>query len=101
MSASLQADLAAIAYLISGVLFIMALRGLSSPVTSRAGNRNGMIGMALAVDTSSLYSRNLFNFVSLIIDKKSGALALNWDDDIVKGAGLARDGEIVHPSLKG
>ncbi|HVV66381.1 MAG TPA: NAD(P)(+) transhydrogenase (Re/Si-specific) subunit beta, partial [Rhizomicrobium sp.] len=52
MSPSLQADLAAIAYLISGVLFIMALRGLSSPVSSRAGNRNGMIGMALAVATT-------------------------------------------------
>jgi NAD(P) transhydrogenase subunit beta len=52
MSASLQADLAAIAYLVSGVLFIQALRGLSSPVTSRAGNRNGMIGMALAVATT-------------------------------------------------
>jgi len=55
----------------------------------------------LAVDTSSLYSRNLFNFVSLIVDKKTGALALNWDDEIVKGAGLTRDGAIVHPSLKG
>jgi H+-translocating NAD(P) transhydrogenase subunit alpha len=55
----------------------------------------------LAVDTSSLYSRNLFNFVSLILDKKTGALALNWDDEIVKGAGLTRNGEIVHPSLKG
>jgi len=55
----------------------------------------------LAVDTSSLYARNLFNFVSLIVDKKTGALALNWDDEIVKGAGLTRDGEIVHPSLKG
>ena len=55
----------------------------------------------LAVDTSSLYARNLFTFVSLIVDKKTGALALNWDDEIVKGAGLTRDGEIVHPSLKG
>jgi NAD(P) transhydrogenase subunit alpha len=55
----------------------------------------------LAADTSSLYARNLYNFVSLIVDKKSGALALNWDDEIVKGAGLTRDGEIVHPSLKG
>ncbi|HEX4862004.1 MAG TPA: NAD(P) transhydrogenase subunit alpha, partial [Rhizomicrobium sp.] len=55
----------------------------------------------LAVDTSSLYSRNLFNFVSLIVDKKTGALNLNWDDEIVKGAGLTRDGEIVHPALKG
>src|SRR5215469_6404250 len=54
----------------------------------------------LAIDTSSLYARNLFNFVSLIVDKKTGALALNWDDDIVKGAGLTRDGAIVHPPLK-
>jgi len=55
----------------------------------------------LAVDSSSLYARNLFNFVSLIVDKKTGALALDWEDDIVKGAGLTRDGELVHPSLKG
>jgi NAD(P) transhydrogenase subunit alpha len=55
----------------------------------------------LAVDTSSLYARNLFNFVSLIVDKKTGALALNWDDEIVKGSGLTRDGKIVHPALQG
>ena len=55
----------------------------------------------LAVDSSSLYARNLFNFVSLIVDKKTGALALDWNDEIVKGAGLTRDGEIVHPFLKG
>ncbi|HSZ74023.1 MAG TPA: Re/Si-specific NAD(P)(+) transhydrogenase subunit alpha [Rhizomicrobium sp.] len=55
----------------------------------------------LASDTSNLYARNLFNFISLIVDKKTGALALNWDDEIVKGAGLTRDGEIVHPAVKG
>jgi NAD(P) transhydrogenase subunit alpha len=55
----------------------------------------------LASDTSSLYARNLYNFVALIVDKKTGALALNWDDEIVKGAGLTRDGAVVHPSLKG
>ncbi len=55
----------------------------------------------LAVDTSSLYARNLFNFVSLIVDKKTGALALDWDDEIVKGACLTRDGRIVHAALKG
>lgn len=42
----------ALAYLVSGVLFILALRGLSSPATSRAGNRYGMIGMAIAVVTT-------------------------------------------------
>lgn len=39
-------------YLVSGVLFILALRGLSSPATSRAGNRYGMIGMVIAVATT-------------------------------------------------
>ena len=50
----MSANLAAIAYLVSGVLFILALRGLSSPVTSRRGNQFGMIGMALAVGTTLL-----------------------------------------------
>ena len=54
----------------------------------------------LAVDSSSLYARNLFNFVSLFVDKKSGSLALNWEDEIIKGAGLTRDGAIVHPALQ-
>src|SRR3984957_19869399 len=48
----MKADLAAIAYLVSGVLFIMALRGLSSPTTSRTGNIRGMIGMAIAIATT-------------------------------------------------
>jgi len=40
----------------------------------------------LATDASSLYARNLFNFVSLMVDKKSGALAIDWNDEIIKGA---------------
>ena len=55
----------------------------------------------LAVDASSLYARNLFNFASLFVDKASGEAKLNWDDEIIKGAGLTRDGAIVHPALKG
>jgi NAD(P) transhydrogenase subunit beta len=47
-----QADIAAILYLISGVLFILALKGLSSPASSRIGNRNGMIGMGIAIATT-------------------------------------------------
>jgi len=43
---------ALLAYLASGVLFILALRGLSSPATSRAGNRYGMVGMAIAIATT-------------------------------------------------
>jgi NAD(P) transhydrogenase subunit beta len=45
----MSANLTALAYLIAAVLFVLALRGLSSPVTSREGNRYGMIGMAVAV----------------------------------------------------
>ena len=45
----MSANLTALAYLIAAVLFILALRGLSSPVTSRQGNLFGMIGMAVAV----------------------------------------------------
>src|SRR3712207_4038202 len=41
-----------LAYLISGVCFILALRGLSSPESSRRGNRAGMIGMLIAVVTT-------------------------------------------------
>ena len=48
----MSANISALLYLVSGVLFIMALRGLSSPETSRGGNRYGMIGMAIAVATT-------------------------------------------------
>ena len=54
----------------------------------------------LAVDASNLYARNLFNFVSLIVDKKTGEAKLNWDDEIIKGSGVTRDGKIIHPSLQ-
>jgi NAD(P) transhydrogenase subunit beta len=47
-----NANLAAILYLVAGILFILALRGLSSPASSRQGNRFGMIGMAIAVLTT-------------------------------------------------
>jgi len=53
----MDASLAAVLYLVSGVLFILALRGLSSPVTSRQGNMFGMIGMALAVIVTLLLVR--------------------------------------------
>jgi proton-translocating NAD(P)+ transhydrogenase subunit beta len=50
----MNADLAAILYLVSGVLFILALRGLSHPETARQGNYFGMAGMAVAIITSLL-----------------------------------------------
>jgi NAD(P) transhydrogenase subunit beta len=47
-----NANLAAVLYLVAGILFILALRGLSSPASSRQGNRFGMIGMAIAIVTT-------------------------------------------------
>ena len=48
----MSANLSAVLYLVAGVLFILSLRGLSSPATSRQGNLFGMIGMAIAVATT-------------------------------------------------
>jgi len=48
----MNANLVALLYLVSGVLFILALRGLSSPETSRQGNLFGMVGMAIAIVTT-------------------------------------------------
>ncbi len=48
----MNANLAALLYLVAGILFILALRGLSSPASSRQGNRFGMAGMAIAVLTT-------------------------------------------------
>ena len=63
----MNANVAALAYLASGVLFILALRGLSSPVTSRRGNMLGMIGMAIAVAVTltSLWSQGLLDPVTV------------------------------------
>ncbi len=52
-------------------------------------------------NASSLYARNLYTFIETMIDKKNGALAVNWDDEIIKGTALTRDGALVHPSLTG
>ena len=54
----------------------------------------------LAASASSLYAKNLLNFLDILVDKKSKALAVNWDDDIVKATALTRDGAIVHPNFK-
>lgn len=48
----MTANISALLYLVAGVLFIMALRGLSSPATSRQGNLFGMLGMAIAIGTT-------------------------------------------------
>ena len=74
----MSANLLAIFYLISGVLFILALRGLSSPETSRQGNLFGIIGMAIAVGVTILSVGNfstgfIYLLVFLLIGGSIGA----------------------------
>jgi len=54
----------------------------------------------LAASASSLYAKNLYAFIEILIDKKTRALAVNWDDDIVKATALTRDGAVVHPNFQ-
>ena len=52
------------------------------------------------VSASSLYAKNLLAFLETMIDKKEKALKVNWDDELIKGTLIARDGKIIHPSLQ-
>ncbi len=65
--------LVALAYLAAGVLFILALRGLSSPATSRTGNRIGMAGMLIAVVTT-LVTHDIANLAEIAIAISIGAI---------------------------
>ncbi|MBT6442394.1 MAG: Re/Si-specific NAD(P)(+) transhydrogenase subunit alpha [Alphaproteobacteria bacterium] len=50
-------------------------------------------------DTSTLYARNLVNFVDLMIDKEAKTMSVDWDDEIIQGALLTRDGAVVNPAF--
>ena len=62
---------------------------------------SGKLNLAgeVPVNASSLYAKNLLTFLELMIDKKEKVLKVNWDDEIIKGTLVAKDGRIVHPSL--
>ena len=53
----------------------------------------------LAATASALYARNLYAFVETLIDKAQKALAIKWDDELVKATCLTHEGQIVHPSF--
>ncbi|MFS8035886.1 Re/Si-specific NAD(P)(+) transhydrogenase subunit alpha [Xanthobacter sp. AM11] len=53
----------------------------------------------IAASTSPLYAKNLFNFFETMVDKSTKALAVKWDDDLVKATLLTRDGAVVHPNF--
>ena len=82
----MNANLAAVLYLVAGVLFILSLRGLSSPASSRQGNFFGMIGMTIAVLTT--------------LASHPPADAIGWAlvvGGIVIGGGI---GAVIHPNFQ-
>ena len=53
----------------------------------------------IAVNASSLFAKNLLAFLEISLDKKEKKLAVNWDDELIKGTLVSKDGKIVHPNL--
>jgi proton-translocating NAD(P)+ transhydrogenase subunit alpha len=55
----------------------------------------------IPVNASSLYAKNLFSFIEVMIDKEKNALAINWDDEVIKGTLIGKDGAIVNERIAG
>ncbi|SDH72024.1 Re/Si-specific NAD(P)(+) transhydrogenase subunit alpha [Roseospirillum parvum] len=55
----------------------------------------------VARDASTLFAKNLLNFLTPFVDKEAGKVAFDWEDDLVKGTLIARDGKVVHSALTG
>ena len=77
---------------------------LSKPgkvVTHKGVTIMGHLNVAgrLPVNASNLYAKNLSNFLELIIDQENGKVSIDWEDEIITGTALTRDGQIVHPAL--
>jgi NAD(P) transhydrogenase subunit alpha len=53
----------------------------------------------LAADSSALYAKNLLALIPLLTDKDTKGFAPHWDDEVIKGAMLTRDGAVIHPAL--
>jgi len=93
------------------VLVDLAVEQGGNVVGAKAGETvvtaNGakIVGIAnlparVAADASNLYARNLVNLAALFMDKEK-ALNPDWEDEILKGALVTKDGAVVHPGLKG
>jgi len=54
----------------------------------------------VAASASSLYARNLFSFIETLVDKSAKALAVKWDDELVKATALTKDGAVIHPNFQ-
>ena len=55
----------------------------------------------VATDSSSLYAKNLLNFITPMIDKESQQLKIDWEDEIISAVTLTRDGKVVNPAMQG
>ncbi len=61
------------------------------------GHKN--VPSRLATNASTLYAKNLLSLLDTIIDKESGKLAIDWEDEIIQGIALTKDGKIIHPDF--
>ena len=59
----------------------------------------GNVAGRLAEDASALFAKNLLNFITPLVDPETKNLAIDWEDEIVKGTLVTRDGKVVHPML--
>ena len=106
----MQRDLLQLFYLLSAILFVMGLRGLSHPKTARRGMFLAEFGMLLAIigplnipsamafQASQLYSRNVLNFLMHLYDRQARKISLDPADEIVKGCLIAHAGEMLQPA---
>lgn len=92
----------------SVIIDLAAATGGNTPVTrnNETVQHNGVriigdssLQSSMPSDASKLYGKNILNFLQLIITKE-GALNLNWEDDLVKGACITHDGNIVNERVK-
>jgi len=79
---------------------------VSASEAGQVVDRNGVLILGfnnvpgrLAADASSLYARNLYNFIAAFVDKESGDIVFDAEDEIIQGINLTRNGNIVHPSF--
>ncbi len=78
------------------------LSKLDQIVTTKNGVKiigHGNVAGRLAADASQLFAKNLLNFITPLVDVETKQLAIDWEDEIVTGTLVTRDGKVVHPML--
>ena len=55
----------------------------------------------VAQDASTLFAKNLLNFMTPLVDGETQELNIDWEDEIIQGTLVCRDGSVVHPALTG